>query len=166
MTKPTRLPLYILANNIRSLYNVGALFRLADGVGVEKLFLCGLTGAPHPRLKYQRQRQQIAKTALEGLNSVNWEYHQEIVPLIHKLQQEGVQVLALEQTSDSKRYYDIEYNKPTAIILGHEADGVSQDVLSMVNGSIEIPMHGAGKSLNVITAASVVAYHIRCAAIS
>lgn len=152
--------LYVLANNIRSLYNVGSLFRLCDGAGVNKLFLTGITGAPHDNLKYQRQRQQIAKTALEGLDSVSWEYHPEAMPLLHQLKADGVQIVALEQTPSSQPYTQVGYTSPLCLVLGHETEGVDQQVLDIADTTIEIPMRGQGKSLNVISAASVAIYYI------
>jgi 23S rRNA (guanosine2251-2'-O)-methyltransferase len=153
--------IFVIANNIRSLYNVGALFRLCDGAGVAKLYLCGMTGAPQEGLKFRRQREQIAKTALEGLTSVAWEYHAEVLPLMASLRQRGVQMVALEQTPTSHMYSAVSYQAPLCVILGHERDGVETAVLDSVDLTVEIPMHGAGKSLNVISAASVLLYHLR-----
>jgi 23S rRNA (guanosine2251-2'-O)-methyltransferase len=158
MTSPE---IYVLANNIRSLYNVGSLFRLCDGVGVTKLFLCGMTGAPYERLKYERQRNQIAKTALEGLANVPWEYHEDALTVIGQLKVDGVQLVALEQTPTSHLYTSAVYQSPVCLILGHEADGVESRVLDEVDMAVEIPMAGAGKSLNVISAASVMLYHLK-----
>jgi len=155
------IEIFVIADSVRSLYNVGSLFRLCDGVGVTKLYLCGLTGAPYDRLKYQRQRQQIAKTALEGLDSVDWEYRENVIDLINELKQREVQVVALEQAKSSFSYLEAKYNRSICLVIGHEADGVSKEVLESVDFSIEIPMYGAGKSLNVISASSIALYAIR-----
>ena len=151
----------VLADSIRSLYNVGSLFRLCDGVGVKKLYLCGTTGAPHDRVKYARQRQQIAKTALEGLSAVEWEYREDILATIKELQQRGIQVIAIEQAETSVSYTDFNYGDQVCVVLGNEVDGVSTEVLQAVDAIVELPMLGQGKSLNVISAASAVLYHIR-----
>lgn len=152
--------LIVIAHNIRSLYNVGAIFRLCDGVGVSHLYLTGATGAPHMGLKYQRQRHQIAKTALASLEALPWTYVDDIQTVITDLKQQGFTILALEQTSTSQDYRQIAYTSPVALILGNEVAGVDDQTLAAVDGSIELPMHGAGKSLNVATAASAALYHI------
>jgi tRNA G18 (ribose-2'-O)-methylase SpoU len=151
----------VLANNIRSLYNVGALFRLCDGVGVTRLYLTGITGAPFDDLKHTRQRAQIAKTALEGLTTVDWEYHADPLTLIIDLQQQGVQTVALEQSAGSQPYRTASYRSPVCLILGHETNGVDRSILDIVDMAVEIPMFGQGKSLNVISSASVALYHLR-----
>jgi tRNA G18 (ribose-2'-O)-methylase SpoU len=153
--------LYVLANNIRSLYNVGALFRLADGAGVAKIYLTGITGAPYDDIKHQRQRRQIAKTALEGLDSVPWEYHESPLVLIGSLKRRGIHVVALEQTERSIPYAQADYRSPLCLVLGHETDGVDRSVLEQADSVIELPMYGKGKSLNVISSASVALYHIK-----
>ena len=153
--------IWVIADNIRSLYNVGSLFRLCDGVGVKKLYLCGTTGAPYDRVKYARQRQQIAKTALEGLRSIEWEYSVDTLAVIKQLQQQGVQVVAVEQAETSTSYTDFGYSDQVCILMGNEVDGVSPEVLQAVDAIVELPMLGQGKSLNVISAASAVLYHIR-----
>jgi 23S rRNA (guanosine2251-2'-O)-methyltransferase len=153
--------LFVLANNIRSLYNVGALFRLCDGVGVVKLFLTGITGAPFDDLKHARQRNQITKTALEGLQTVQWEYHPDPLPLIQQLKSQQVQIVALEQTLHSQSYTAAAYQASVCLILGHETEGVEQSVQNLADLIIEIPMYGQGKSLNVISSASIALYHIK-----
>lgn len=152
--------IYVLANNIRSLYNIGALFRLCDGVGVEKLFLCGITGAPFDDVKHARQRQQIAKTALEGLNSVTWEYHPDPVKLIDMLKQQGVQIVALEQAPNSIPLNQAQFRSPVCLILGHETEGIESRVLDASDLIAEIPMRGRGKSHNVISSAAMALYEM------
>lgn len=156
--------IFVIAHNIRSLYNVGSLFRLCDGAGVTKLYLTGLTGTPADTLRNQRQRQQIAKTALEGLEAVSWEYRQDVLSLIHELQSKNVVIMALEQTPTSLSYDQADYHAPLCLVLGHEADGLDTDTLAAVDSAIELPMYGRGKSLNVISAASIALYHIRLSA--
>lgn len=153
--------LYVIADNIRSLYNVGALFRLCDGVGINTLYLCETTGAPFERIKYQRQRQQIAKTALEGLHGVKWEYSESTKKTIEALKKNGVKILALEQSNNSTVYTNYNYPSKLAIVLGNEVEGVSPNILNLCDDTIELPMNGRGKSLNVISAASAALYHIK-----
>jgi 23S rRNA (guanosine2251-2'-O)-methyltransferase len=153
--------LYVIANNIRSLYNVGALFRLCDAAGVDELYLCGLTGAPHAGIRHTRQREQIAKTALGGLDGVSWQYYEHALDVVRELKDRGVQVVALEQTPTSHPYQSFSYQFPLAIVLGHEVDGVAPDVLANVDASVELPMYGRGNSLNVISSASILLYHLR-----
>lgn len=155
--------IFVLANNIRSLYNVGSLFRLCDGVGVSKLFLTGITGSPFEDIRHQRQRRQIAKTALEGLDSVPWEYTENPLHVIGSLKRQGVQIVVLEQTDHSVPYLEAVYRQPLCLVLGHERDGVDRDVIEHADLAIELPMHGRGQSLNVVSAASAALYHIRSA---
>lgn len=152
---------YVLAHNIRSLYNVGALFRLCDGVGVTKLYLSGYTGAPFPRVKYTRQRSQIAKTALEGLDNVDWEYHDDPLKVVDIMKKAGVSIISLEQTSSSQNYTEAIYPEKVCLILGNETDGVAEELLNVSDRHIELPMAGVGKSLNVITATAVALFHIQ-----
>lgn len=152
--------IYVIANNIRSLYNVGSLFRLCDGVGVKKLFLCGTTGAPFDRIKFQRQRQQIAKTALEGLNNVDWEYDADAINVVNRLKKDEVQIVVVEQTPSSQNYTEVIYQQKVAFILGNEVEGVESEVIDAAHIAIELPMKGKGKSLNVISAGSAVLYHV------
>ena len=153
--------IYVIAHNIRSLYNVGALFRLCDGVGVDRLYLTGYTGTPYDDILHQRQRRQISKTALEGLDSVDWEHHLEPLPLIDALRRQNIQIVSLELTRESIQYTSAEYSRDVCLILGNETDGVEQQHLEYSDIIIKIPMHGKGKSLNVISSASVALYHIR-----
>jgi 23S rRNA (guanosine2251-2'-O)-methyltransferase len=153
--------MYMIADNIRSLYNVGALFRLCDAVGVEKLYLCGITPTPVDTLRNTRQRQHIAKTALAALDVVPWEYHPSAISLVSELRAGGIQVVALEQTPTSVHYRSVSYASPIAIVLGHERDGVTHDLLRFADASVEIPMMGVGQSLNVISAASVLAFEVQ-----
>lgn len=135
----------VVLNNIRSLYNVGSIFRTSDGLGVSKLYLCGITGTPeNPRL---------AKTALAGLTSVPWEYRQSALRTVKHLQSQGYHVIALELTEDSTPIAEVILpNKPIALILGHEREGVDARILEAADTVIHIPMHGQGKSLNVSVA--------------
>jgi tRNA G18 (ribose-2'-O)-methylase SpoU len=147
-----RMPLYTLAENIRSMHNVGSIFRTSDGVSLSKLFLSGYTAQP--------PRKEIDKTALGATDSVPWEYYNNPLEVLRKLKKQGVQIVALEHTSKSESYSDYKYSFPTCLVVGNEVDGVSQEVLSLADAAIEIPMKGIKQSLNVSVAYGIVIYHI------
>jgi tRNA G18 (ribose-2'-O)-methylase SpoU len=148
-----KLPFIVVLNNIRSLYNVGSIFRTADGVGVEKIWLCGITGTP-PDPK-------IAKTALGAENTVLWEYSWGIAPVLKKLKESGYQIVLLEQTKESKSYEEFTPSGAVCLVVGNEVDGISDEVLALCDQAVEIEMVGLKNSLNVTVALGIVAYHIR-----
>ena len=148
-----RLPFAVVLNNIRSLHNVGSIFRTADGAGVEKIFLCGITGIP-PHAK-------ISKTALGAEKNVAWEYGETARGCTKKLKAEGYQVVLLEQTKKSIPYERFRPRPPVALVLGNEITGVAEDLLALCDQAIEIEMTGLKISLNVTAAFAVAAYHIR-----
>lgn len=147
-----RSGVYLILDNIRSMYNVGAIFRTADAARVEKIFLCGITATP--------PRKEIEKTALKTVEFVPWEYVKSAKQIAKSLKQKGVQIIALEQTDQSVNYRKFKFQKPMAIIIGHEVDGVSDEVLKLCDAAIEIPMLGIANSLNVATATGVILYDI------
>ena len=148
-----RLPFVVILNNIRSLYNVGSVFRTADGVGVEKLWLCGITGyPPHP---------QIAKTAIGAENQVTWEYHKQIEDVICEYKEKNYQIVLLEQMKESLPYDTFNPQFPVCLIVGNEIEGVSTDIISLCDAAVEIDMQGIKNSLNVSVAFGVIAYHFR-----
>ncbi len=144
--------IYFVLDNIRSMHNVGAIFRTCDAAGVNKLFLCGITATP-PRM-------QIAKTALGATETVAWRYYKSTKRLINILKSRGVQIVALEQSSKSINYKKFNYKKPLAIIVGNEISGISKHILDMCDGVVDLPMHGRAKSLNVATASGIILYHL------
>lgn len=148
-----KLPFVTVLNNIRSLYNVGSIFRTADGAGVEKLYLCGVTGIP-PDTK-------ISKTALGAEKTVAWEYAREAVDCVKKLKAEGYQIILLEQTVNSLPYQEFLPQGPVALILGNENTGVSEELVKLCDQAIEIEMTGLKISLNVTVAFGIIAYHVR-----
>lgn len=147
-----RHEVYLILDNIRSMYNVGAIFRTADAARIKKLFLCGITATP--------PRKEIEKTALKTIEYVPWEYCQSAKQLVLTLKEKGVQIVALEQTDESIDYRTFRYKKPLAIVIGHETEGVDKDVLDLCNAAVEIPMQGIANSLNVATAAGVVLFQV------
>ncbi|MBN1419768.1 MAG: TrmH family RNA methyltransferase [Planctomycetes bacterium] len=150
------LGIYAICDNIRSLYNVGSIFRTADGAGVRMLYLCGMTGHP--------PRPEISKTALGAEMYVPWEYHPDPSVPIAILKRQGVPILVLEHTTESVPYDAPPPRPPVAIVVGHEVDGVSPAVTALADGAIEIPMRGRKESLNVAVAFGIVAYAIARAA--
>lgn len=152
MSQP-RLPFCVVLNNIRSLYNVGSMFRTSDGAGVEKIWLCGITGCPpQPR---------IAKTALGAQNNVPWEHRANVVPLLQDLKASGRQIVLLEQTQHSRPYEEFYPQAPLCLVIGNEIEGASESVLPFCDAALEIEMAGVKNSLNVAVAFGIVAYHCR-----
>ncbi len=147
-----RFPLYCLVENVRSLHNVGSIFRTSDAVRLKKLYLTGYTGYP--------PRREIEKSALGATETVPWVHSQNSKEMILDLKQKNVKLIALEHTSESAPYFEFEYNYPLCLLLGNEVDGLSEETISMVDHSIEIPMFGLKQSLNVSVAYGVVIFHI------
>jgi len=148
-----RLPFVVVLNNIRSLYNVGSVFRTSDGAGVEKIWICGITGHP--------PNNQIAKTALDAQDHVSWEYRKDIHSVLKELKAQGYQIVMLEQTEGSCSYGDFEPQAPVCLVVGNEIEGVHEDILSYCDKAIEIGMAGIKNSLNVAVAFGIIAYHFR-----
>ncbi|HCX45478.1 TPA: RNA methyltransferase [Patescibacteria group bacterium] len=149
-----------ILNNIRSLHNVGSIFRTADGVGVDKLYLCGFT--PSPLDQFDRARPQLAKVALGAEKMVSWEKCGQTSRLITRLKKEGYSIIALEINKESVPYYKIKkIKKKTALVVGHEVKGLPKSVLNKCDKIVEIPMKGDKTSLNVSVAFGVVAFALQ-----
>ena len=146
-----RNPMYCLLENVRSLYNVGSIFRTSDAVMLKKLYLTGYTGSP--------PRREIEKTALGATDTVQWVYAKNPVPIITEMQKEKIAVVALEHTSASKIYYDFKFNFPFCLLLGNEVDGLSEELIATADAAIEIPMYGLKQSLNVSVAYGIIMYY-------
>lgn len=151
--KIPRLPLTCVLNNIRSLHNVGSIFRTADGVGIEKLWLCGCTGYP--------PQKEIAKTALGAEERVAWDHDHDTVKVVRDLKKQGYQIVLLEQTDGSILYQDFVPRQPVCLIVGHEVTGIEDELLELCDTAVEIEMVGIKNSLNVGVAFGIVAYHFR-----
>jgi tRNA G18 (ribose-2'-O)-methylase SpoU len=151
--KEPRLPFCVVLNDIRSLYNVGSIFRTADGAGVEKLWICGITGHPPDS--------QISKTALGAEIEVPWEYRRDAREVLRELKSQGYSIVFLEQLAESIPYQDYGPSGPVCLVIGNEVSGVSEELLSLCDETLEIEMAGAKNSLNVSVAFGVVAYHFR-----
>jgi len=149
-----RVPLVLVLDNIRSLFNVGSMFRSADAAGIEKMLLCGITGYP--------PQGGIAKISLGAEDSVPWEYCKTTVEAVRVLKEQGYQVLALEQAEGSvayQEYVPLPQGK-VAVVVGNEVEGVSDAVMALVDGAIEIPMAGVKNSLNVSVACGILILHM------
>jgi len=165
-----RHPIYVVCDNVRSLENVGLIFRLCDAARVEKLFLCGITGYPplpegdpRPPNISERAGRVIAKTAIQTVQFVPWEYREEASEVVRELKERGVQVVALEQTDASLEYTKAPYRFPICLILGHEREGVEESLFPLLDFAAAIPMYGMGNSLNVAMAFGIAVYElVRC----
>jgi 23S rRNA (guanosine2251-2'-O)-methyltransferase len=149
-----KIPLYIILNSIRSNYNVGSIFRTSDAAMISKLYLCGYTPAP--------PKKEILKTALGATESVEWEYVKDPKEVILQLKEKGIKISALEITTNSRKYYDIQKNDfPLCMIVGNEITGVSNDLLELCDFSLEIPQYGIKHSLNVAVAYGIGVFELR-----
>jgi tRNA G18 (ribose-2'-O)-methylase SpoU len=152
--KVRKLPVIIVLDNIRSLFNVGAIFRTADAFRISQIYLCGITARPPHR--------DIQKTALGATESVKWQYFDETSSAVKKLKEEGYKIFAIEQTDqsadlDSWHCYNIER---LALVFGNEVSGVSEDILPFVDKCIEIAQHGTKHSLNVSVSAGIIIWYV------
>lgn len=154
LDKVKKLPVYVLADNIRSSYNVGSLFRTSDGAQIEKLYLCGYTPAP--------PKKEILKTALGATESVPWEAVENPAELIKELKVQGIKICALELTDSSRPYYSLNADDfPVCLIVGNEISGVSDELIELCDFTIEIPQYGIKQSLNVSVAYGISIFEMR-----
>lgn len=154
--------LYIIAHNIRSAHNVGAIFRTCDGAGVAKIYLSGYSQQPAPENKENKTKPEkmLEKTALGAELSVDWECAESLPELIEKLKKSGVAIVALEKTQTSVDIRKFQPTFPMALILGHEVDGVKDAILEICDAVIDIPMRGQKESLNVSVATGIAIYEL------
>lgn len=149
-----KTPLIIILDDIRSLHNIGSVFRTADAFLVEKIYLCGISATP--------PNKEINKTALGATETVAWEYRNDVVELIKELRNNGTEVWAIEQV-DSAVYLNEfvpKSNRKYAVIFGNEVKGVRQEAIQLCNGAIEIPQLGTKHSLNISVSAGIVVWDI------
>jgi 23S rRNA (guanosine2251-2'-O)-methyltransferase len=146
------LPVSILLDNVRSLYNVGAFFRTADAAAIEKLYLCGITGRP--------PKGAIAKTALGAEQTVPWEHAWEAAQMVESIRGRGIEIAAVETTVHAVDLFDWTPRFPVCVIFGHEVDGIRPEISALCDTHVRIPMLGAKHSLNVATAGGVVIYEL------
>ena len=162
------MELVVVAHDIRSVHNVGSIFRTADAVGAKKIYLCGITPSPLDRLK--EVRADFAKVALGAERSVAWESAATTVGAIKQLKKDSYKILALEQSKRSVPYYDfaarLGANARVALVLGNEVKGLSPALLRAADHILEIPMLGEKESLNVAVAFGIVAFGLRFGAVA
>jgi tRNA G18 (ribose-2'-O)-methylase SpoU len=147
-----QLPVSVLLDNVRSLYNVGSFFRTADAAGIEKLFLGGITGHPPKRA--------LTKTALGAEERVAWQHSWDAVALLDQLHANEYEIAAVETSVRSVDLFDWLPRFPVCVVFGHEVDGIRPEVLERCDTHIRIPMLGVKHSLNVATAGGVVIYEL------
>ena len=147
-------------DNLRSVHNVGSIFRTANAAGIEKIYLCGTT--PTPLDKKGLKRKDFAKVALGAEDTLLWEYREETRGTIQELKNEGYYTIALEQDTNSVDYKDVNISgkQNVAFIVGHEVDGITQDIVALSDVIVEIPMRGTKESLNVTIAFGIGVYRI------
>ena len=151
-----KTPLIVVLDNIRSLNNVGSVFRTSDAFLIEKIYLCGITATP--------PHKDIQKTALGSTETVAWEYVENTIDLVKSLQQQNVKVLAIEQAEEATMLgaFSPETNTKYAVVFGNEVKGVHQDVVSACDIVIEIPQFGTKHSLNISVSCGVVLWDLYC----
>jgi len=148
----------LVLDNIRSVENVGSIFRTAEGFGVSRIILVGITPAPLDR--FGRKRKDFARVSLGSEKLVGWEQIKDLGFKIHDLRMGGFKIIALEQHKNSVELNKIKNLNKFALIVGNEVNGVSEEVLTMADNIAEIPMMGAKESLNVSVATGVALYHL------
>ncbi len=156
-----RYPLYFILDDVWDTYNIGGIFRLADALAVEKIYICGQSEIP--------PNHKIAKASVGTYKIVPWEYRSTAVEAIEQLrttltpdtgEKSTLKVVSIEQAHNSVPYTKYEYSFPLALIVGNETHGVSQEALLASDAVVELPMHGVNTSLNVIVSAAIVGFHV------
>jgi len=148
----------VILDNIRSVYNVGSIFRTSDALGINKIYLCGCT--PTPKDRFGRERQDLAKVALGAEKDIEWEYVKETKDIIKTLKKEKYQIIAVEQAKNSINYKEVKTKYPTVLIMGNEVGGIEKEILKLADIVAEIPMNGNKESLNVSVSFGIAGYEI------
>ncbi|MAH20583.1 MAG: RNA methyltransferase [Flavobacteriaceae bacterium] len=149
-----KTPLIVILDNVRSLNNIGSVFRTADAFRIAHIYLCGITATP--------PHKDIQKTALGSTDAVDWSYERNTFEVVKNLQKQNVKVVAIEQTENAQMLHDFSPQKNTtyAVVLGHEVKGVKQDVINQCDGVIEIPQFGTKHSLNIAVSCGIVLWDL------
>lgn len=149
-----KTPIIIILDDIRSLHNIGSVFRTADAFLVEKIYLCGITAVP--------PNKEIHKTALGATDTVTWEYQKDVLEVIKKLSEEQVDVYAIEQVENAifLNDFQVKKDKKYALVFGNEVFGVNQQAIEMCAGTIEIPQLGTKHSLNISVSTGIVIWDL------
>ncbi|KAF2341672.1 MULTISPECIES: RNA methyltransferase [Flavobacterium] len=152
--KSEKTPLILVLDDIRSLHNIGSVFRTADAFLIEKIILCGITATP--------PNKEIHKTALGATETVAWEHHENVLEVIENLKKENVLTMAIEQVESAIFLQDfkVEKNQKYALVFGNEVYGVSQEAVAICDGCIEIPQLGTKHSLNISVSAGIVVWDL------
>jgi tRNA G18 (ribose-2'-O)-methylase SpoU len=152
--KSEKTPLILVLDDIRSLHNIGSVFRTADAFLVEKIILCGITATP--------PNKEIHKTALGATETVAWEHHENVLEVIENLKKENILTMAIEQVESSVFLQDfqVEKNQKYALVFGNEVFGVAQEAVAICDGCIEIPQLGTKHSLNIAVSAGIVVWDL------
>ena len=151
--KQDKVPLVIVLDNIRSLNNIGSVFRTGDAFAIKAIYLCGITGTP--------PHKEIHKTALGSTESVEWKYFENTSDALDSLRTDGFLIYAIEQASGSimLNEYSPDLERSTALVFGNEVNGVDEKLFDKVNGVIEIPQYGTKHSLNVAVSVGILVWH-------
>lgn len=146
--------IYIVLDNVLDTYNIGAIFRLADAVAAKAVIICGQSETP--------PNHRIKKASINTMEIVEWDYYDTTVEAVNdlRLKVKDLQVVAVEQAINSVPYDKFNYSLPIALIVGHESDGVSKEVLDLCDGIVELPMFGVNISLNVMVSLGIVLYEV------
>ena len=152
--KSEKTPLILVLDDIRSLHNIGSVFRTADAFLIEKIILCGITATP--------PNKEIHKTALGATETVTWEHHENVLDVIQNLKKENIITLAIEQVESAVFLQDfkVDKNQKYALIFGNEVYGVAQEAVALCDGCIEIPQLGTKHSLNISVSAGIVVWDL------
>ena len=145
-----RLPISILVENVRSVHNVGSIFRSADGFGAEKIYLTGYTAHP--------PREDLHKTALGAEDVVPWEYYEHPAIVAEAIKKQDISLVLVEQTHESQSIYELDFQFPICFMVGNEVSGVSEELSKLADIHVELPMRGIKQSLNVSVAVGVIGY--------
>ncbi|MBI9055151.1 MAG: RNA methyltransferase [Bacteroidales bacterium] len=150
----TKTPIIVILDNIRSLNNIGSVFRTSDAFLIEKIFLCGITATP--------PNKDIHKTALGATDSVDWEYKKDTSEIVQELKENGYKIISIEQAENATMLQDfnLKENEKYAVIFGNEVKGVQQEIVDLSNHCIEIPQFGTKHSLNISVSAGVVLWEL------
>ena len=148
----TRFPIYVVLENIRSMYNVGAAFRTSDAACIQELILCGYTAVP--------PRKEIDKTALGATETVPWRHFPKALDAVQWLKVQGITVAALEHCKESRDLMTMDCSFPIALVVGNEVDGVSEEVVAACDFACEIPMYGMKQSLNAAVAYGIAVFQL------
>jgi len=148
--KQEKLPLVVILDSVRSMHNIGSIFRTSDGFAIEKIYLCGITAQPPHR--------DIEKTALGATQSIEWAYSADVCDVIKELKSDGYTIIAIEQAENSTMLNDYlpDNSMKYALIFGNEVNGVSDEAMKLIDTCIEIPQFGTKHSFNIVVSAGIV----------